>query len=71
MIDGKREARKKWDNNTTLPLCALAVCANDAMNDRVANFVLNNCIVNSCPIIQGQAPRLIRVGNAAYDVMKN
>jgi hypothetical protein len=42
MIDGEREARKKWDNNTTLPLCALAVCANDAMNDRVANFVLND-----------------------------
>jgi hypothetical protein len=46
MIDGEREAREKWNDDTTLPLCALPVRANDAMNDGVANLVLNNYVAN-------------------------
>jgi hypothetical protein len=49
MIDGEREARKKWNDNTTLPLCALLVRANDAMNNRVANLVLNDYVANCRP----------------------
>jgi hypothetical protein len=49
MIDGEREARKKWNDNTTLPLCVLPVRANDAMNNRVANLVLNDHVANCRP----------------------
>jgi hypothetical protein len=50
MIYGEREAGKKWDDDTTLPLCALVVRTNDTMNDCIANLVLNSYIVNSRPI---------------------
>ena len=72
MINGEREPRKKWDDDATPPLCALAMCANDAVDNRVANLVLNSYVANSRPIIhQGQITRMSRGRNTAYDVMKN
>ena len=41
MIDGKGEAGEEWYNEATLPLFAFTICANNATDNRVTNFVLN------------------------------
>lgn len=46
MIDGVRETRKKRNHNARLPLSAFSVSTNDAVDERVANLVLNRRIVH-------------------------
>lgn len=51
MIKGKGETRKKRNDHATPPLCAFAMCTNNAMNNRVADFVLNSHIFHRRPIL--------------------
>ena len=50
MIEGEGEAREKRDDDATLPLRAFAMCLNDTMDNRVANFVFNGDVLYRCPI---------------------
>ena len=49
MVDGERKPRKEGDNDAAPPLCALVVCADDAMDNCITNFVLNNNVIYYCP----------------------
>lgn len=42
MIDREREAREEWYDEATPPLFAFTMCANNAMDNRVTNLVLNS-----------------------------
>lgn len=50
MIDGEGEAREERDDDATSPLFAFTMCANDAMDDRVTNLILNRHIFHRCPV---------------------
>ena len=49
MVDRERKPRKEGDNNAASPLCALVVRADDAMDDRIADFVFNSNVLYNCP----------------------
>ena len=49
MVDGERKPRKEGDNDAAPPLCAFAVCADDAMDDCIADFVFNCDVIHHCP----------------------
>jgi hypothetical protein len=49
MVDGERKPRKEGDNDATPPLCALAVSADDAMDDCIADFVFNSNVLYCRP----------------------
>ena len=46
MIDGERESGKEWNDYTTFPRSMLAVGADDTLDDRVADPVLDLHFVN-------------------------
>jgi hypothetical protein len=46
MIDGEGEAREEWYNEATLPLFAFTMCANNAMDNRVTDLVLNSHVLH-------------------------
>ena len=49
MVYREWKSRKEGDNDAAPPLCTLAVCADDAMDDRIANFVINSNVIHNCP----------------------
>ncbi len=49
MVDRERKPGKEGDNDATPPLCALAVSADDAMDDCIADFVFNSNVIHNCP----------------------
>jgi hypothetical protein len=73
MIDGEGKTREEWDDDTTLPLCALTMCSNDAMDNRITDLVLNGHILNSRSTfsIRTKSQACVKERNDAYDVMKN
>ena len=50
MVHGERKPGKEGDNDTAPPLFALAVCADDAMDDCIADLVFNSNLIYDCPI---------------------
>ena len=55
MIDGEGEAREEWYNEATLPLFAFTMCTNNAMDNRVANLVLNGHVLHGRSILSIRA----------------
>lgn len=56
MVYGERKPGKEGDNDAAPPLCTLAVCADDAMDDCIANLVFNNNVVHYCPFSWVELP---------------
>ncbi len=73
MIDREGEAREEWYDEATLPLFALTVCANNAMDNRVADLVPNRHVIHRRSILYINAKPQAQTGeeNDTYDVMKN
>ncbi len=49
MVDREREARKKWNDDTALPWSTFAVRADDSVDDRISDPVLDLDLVNDRP----------------------
>ena len=64
MVDGEGKPRKEGDNDAAPPLCTLAVCADYAMDDRIADLVINSNFFHNCPFscvglpVKGEQERL-------------
>jgi hypothetical protein len=51
MVNGEGEAREERYNEATLPLFAFTMCANNAMDNRVTNLVLDNHVLHRRSIL--------------------
>lgn len=56
MVDGEWKPRKEGDNDAAPPLSTLAVCADDAMDDCIADLVFNSNVVHHGPFSCVQSP---------------
>lgn len=52
VINGKGEAREEGNDDATFPRSALTMCADDPIDQRIANPVLNLDIIHNGPARQ-------------------
>jgi len=55
MIDGEGEAREEWYNEAALPFFAFTMCANNAMDNRITNLVLDSHVLHRRSILSVRA----------------
>jgi len=56
MVDRERKSGKERDNDAAPPLSALTVCADDAVDDRITDFVFNDHVFDRRPLSSVRSP---------------